>query len=32
MATENPHKISKMDTSLTLTGAIRDDLDFPHAG
>jgi len=32
MATENPHKISKMDTSLTATGAIRDDLDFPHAG
>ena len=32
MATENPHKISKMDTSLTLTGAIRDDLDFPHSG
>ena len=32
MATQNPHKISKMDTSLTATGAIRDDLDFPHAG
>lgn len=32
MATENPHKISKMDTALTATGAIRDDLDFPHAG
>jgi len=32
MATQNPHKISKMDTSLTLTGAIRDDLDFPHSG
>ena len=32
MATENPHKISKLHTSLTATGAIRDDLDFPHAG
>ena len=29
---DNPFKISKMDTTLTATAAIRDDLDFPHSG